>query len=87
MAKDLTTDELVKARAITEFDLQLALDAAEADPDIEMVELGAGYALNLPAALRASSFAELALAKPNATPMLKRAAVRTAILLARPVKV
>ena len=59
MAKDLTTDELVKAQAITEFDLQLALDAAEADPDIEMVELRAGYALNLPAALRASSFAEL----------------------------
>ena len=86
MANDRTTGELAKALAITEVDLQLALDAFEADPDIAVVELGSDYALNLRAALKASSFAQLALAKLNANPGLKRAAVRTAMLLARPLK-
>jgi len=42
--------------------------------------------LNPRAAVEASSFAQLALTKAGASDVLKRYAVRTAILLARPEK-
>ena len=86
MSTGPTTRDLVKAQAVTEEDLQSALDAFKANPDTEVVDLGASYRLNLQAALKASSFAQLTLAKPGANDLLKRAAVRTAILLARPKK-
>src|SRR4051794_26289556 len=74
-----SVDALVKAEAITEANLQSALDAFAANRGIEAAELGGGYSLNLQAVVRASSFAQLALAKPGASDTLKRSAVRTAI--------
>jgi len=84
MATNLTTSQLVEAQTITVENLQSALDAFEADPGIETVELGGSYSLNLRAAIEASSFAQLTFAKAGASSELKRFAVRTAILLARP---
>ncbi|WP_336491599.1 hypothetical protein [Methylobacterium nigriterrae] len=86
MSINPTTSQLVKAHVITEEDLQSALDAFEADPEIERVELGGSYSLNPHAAIEASSFAQLTFARAGASSELKRSAVRTAILLARPEK-
>lgn len=85
MAERLTTGDLYKAKLILEKDVVAAVDAFMANPSTSAFLIGEGFALDLYAAVAASPFALRVLADPNALPASKRCAVRTAILLARPV--
>ena len=86
MANDRTFGDLFKAKAILEADLDAAVDAFMADPSLTAFLMSEGYALNPHDAVSASPFALGMLAKLDAKPASKRAAVRTAILLSRPVR-
>ncbi|GJD96326.1 hypothetical protein [Methylobacterium iners] len=85
MAKRPTTAELYQAKLIPEEDVVAAVEAFMANPNTSAFLMGHGYALDLHAAVAASPFALGVLATPDAKPASKRIAVRTAILLARPV--
>ena len=84
MAETPTTGDLYKARTVLEDDVVAAVDAFMADPNLTSFLVGDSYAIDLQAAVAASPFALGMLANPEAKPTSKRAAVRTAILLARP---
>ena len=86
MAESPTTSKLLEAGAISEDDVWQAVETFITDPATGMVHLGSGYSLDLHAAIEASVLAKDLLSKPDADDHLKRAAVRTAILLARPEK-
>ena len=86
MAENPTAGELYKAKAILEADVVAAVDAFMADPTLTTFLMGEGYALDLHAAVSDSPFALGLMANPDAKPSSKRSAIRTAILLARPVK-
>ncbi|WP_264045469.1 hypothetical protein [Methylobacterium flocculans] len=86
MAENPTTGELYKAKTLTEEDVGAAVDAFIADPTTTLFVFGDGYRLDLAAAVRDHAWASTTVASGDATPHLKRAAVRTAILLARPEK-
>lgn len=85
MADAPTLAALYKAKAITEADLVAAVDAYLDDPVTGEFMIG-DYTLDLAAAVLASTFATEMLARPNATEADNRNAVRTAILLATPIK-
>jgi hypothetical protein len=86
MAENPTTGELYKAKAILEADVVAAVDAFMADPTTTLFVFGDGYRLDLAAAVRSHPWAATTISTAEATEHLKRAAVRTAILLARPEK-
>ncbi|WP_132254418.1 hypothetical protein [Methylobacterium segetis] len=86
MAEQPTTGGLFKAKAITEDDVLAAVDAYLADPTTSLFLMGDGYGLDLDAAVRSHAWAAQTVFNAEATDHLKRAAVRTAILLARPEK-
>lgn len=86
MAERPTTGELYKAKAILEYDLIAAVDAYMADRTTGEFALGNAYTLNLAVAVQASDFAMRILGDSAFTDVSKRSAVRTAILLARPVQ-
>ena len=86
MAENSTTGELFKANAILEVDVVAAVDAFMVDPTTTLFVLGEGYRIDLAAAVRDHEWASVTVATKDATEHLKRAAVRTAILLARPEK-
>ena len=81
-----TIGELFKAKAVTEADVGAAVDAFMTDPTTTLFILGEGYGVDLAAAVAAQAWATREMAHPDATDHLKRHAVRTAILLARPDK-
>ncbi len=81
-----TIGELFKAKAVTEADVAAAVDAFMADPTTTLFMLGEGYGVDLAAAVATQAWATREMANPEATEHLKRHAVRTAILLARPDK-
>ena len=83
---DQTFGELNKAKAITDADLDAAVDAHLADPTQTAFLMGEGYTVDLHAAVSNSTFALEMLADPERKVESKRSAVRSAILLARPVK-
>ena len=84
MAEPQTTGELFKAKEILDEDIAAAVDAFMANPTgATAIPLGEGYELDAIAAVAASKFAREAMVSPDASDHLKRAAVRTAILLAR----
>ena len=86
MASDQTFGDLYKAKAILEADLDAAVEAYMTDPTTFRFAIGDGYAADLAAIVKASTFATLMLCDPANAPKSKRSAVRTAILLSRPVK-
>ena len=86
MAENPTTGELYEAKALTEEDVVAAVDAFIADPTTTAFLFGDGYQMDLAASVAASNFATLVVKDVHADEKHKRAAVRTAILLARPLK-
>ncbi|GJD96899.1 hypothetical protein [Methylobacterium iners] len=81
-----TFGELYKANAITEEDLVAAVNAFMTDRTTAEFAIGGEYVLDLAAAVQASPFAMRMLNDPAFKDGSRRSAVRTAILLARPVK-
>ncbi|GEP07405.1 hypothetical protein [Methylobacterium oxalidis] len=86
MSEALTIGELFKAKAITDDDVRAAVDAYMVDPSATLFVMGDGHGLNLAEAVQSHEWAKAAVEHPTAIDRLKRAAVRTAILLARPEK-
>jgi hypothetical protein len=86
MAENLTTADLYKAKVLLEADVQAAVDAFMADPTTTAFLFGDGYQIDLAEAVSSHEWAKVTVANKEATEHLKRVAVRTAILLARPEK-
>ena len=86
MAANSTVGDLLHQGAILARDVHVAADAYLADPGISLFLLGVGYVLDLAAAVEADTFACKVLRNPAVTRPAKQAAVRAAILLARPRK-
>jgi hypothetical protein len=82
-----TTGELFKAKAVTDADMAAAVDAFMADSSTPAFLFGEGYRIDLAEAVHAHEWASVTTANDKATDHLKRKAVRTAILLARPEKI
>jgi len=81
-----TTGELVKSKAILSDEIDAAVDAVLAKPNVGPYPIGGGYFLDLGAAIQAHKASATALAAPSTTEAFKRTIMRTAILLARPEK-
>jgi len=86
MAENPTTGALFKAKVMLEADVDAAVDAFMTDPTTTAFLFGDGYRLNLVEAVSSHEWAKVTVANHEATEHLKRVAVRTAILLARPEK-
>jgi hypothetical protein len=86
MATNPTVSELFKSKVVTDDEVDAAVEAVLADLATAAYPLAAGYALDLNAAIQASTFATLVLRDDHATQRQKQHAVRTAILLAHSVK-
>ncbi|POR40016.1 hypothetical protein [Methylobacterium sp. V23] len=86
MAENSTTGDLFKAKAILEADVVTAVDAFMADPTNREFLFGDGYRIDLAEAVQSHEWAKVTITNTDATEHLKRVAVRTAILLARPEK-
>ncbi|MFK5596786.1 hypothetical protein ACFZ8E_07250 [Methylobacterium sp. HMF5984] len=82
---DPTTGELFKIKAVTDDEVNVAVDAYLAAPDMGPFPIAEGYRIDIDAAVKASNFATLVVSDDHASPAQKAKAVRTAILLARPV--
>ncbi|MCJ2034597.1 hypothetical protein [Methylobacterium sp. J-068] len=78
--------ETYKAKAVIEEDVVAAIAAFMTDPTPSPFVIGDEYRLDLAAAVRAHEWASVTVRTKDATENLKRAAVRTASLLARPEK-
>ncbi|MGW5960199.1 hypothetical protein [Methylorubrum thiocyanatum] len=78
-----TVGELFKAKAVTDEQVNAAVDAYLARPHTAAYPITDGYALNLLDAVSGHRFATKVVANPGSSPTLKRGAVRTAILFAR----
>ena len=86
MAGDPTVGELFKAKAIPEGDLDNAVEAYIADQKTSQFTFAGGYSVNLMMAVRAQPSARKLMKDPDSSDALKRAVVRRAILLSKPVK-
>jgi hypothetical protein len=78
-----TVGELFKAKAVTDEQVNAAVEAYLARPHTAAYPITDGYALNLLDAVSGHRFASEVVANPESSPTLKRGAVHTAILLAR----
>lgn len=86
MAENPTTGDLYKTKAILEADVVAAVDAFMADPTTTAFLFGDGYRIDLAEAVSSHEWAKVTVATKDTTDHLRRTAVRTAILLARPEK-
>jgi hypothetical protein len=86
MAENPTTGDLYKAKAILDADIVATVDAFMAEPTTTTFLFGDGYRIDLAEAVSCHEWAKVTVANKEATEHLKRVAVRTAILLARPEK-
>ncbi|CAO4178734.1 hypothetical protein [Methylorubrum populi] len=82
-----TVGELFKSKAVTDEQVNAAVEAYLADPEAAAYPIADGYSLDLAEAVAGHGWANQVVSNPEASPGLKRAAVRTAILLARTEKV
>jgi hypothetical protein len=80
---DATVGELFKAKAVTDEQVNAAVEAYLSDPQAGVHPIADGYSLDLTAAVAEHRWASEVIASPDATPALRQAATRTAILLAR----
>jgi len=86
MPENPTTGDLFKAKAILEADVVAAVDAFMADPTTTAFLFGDGYQINLADAVSSHEWTKVTVANKDTTEDLRRAAVRTAILLDQPEK-
>lgn len=86
MASNPTVSDLLKSKVVTDAQVSAAVDAVLANPRTGPFELASGWVIDLTAAVKADRHAMATLKEPTAKPGSKRAAVRSAILLAHPVK-
>jgi len=86
MTDSPTTGDLYSAKTITYRDLESAIEAYFTGSPIFRFPGGDGYELDVAAAVLANPFARYIQRRSDVTVDMKRAAVRTAILLARPEK-
>ena len=86
MTSSPTVSDLVKSKVITDEEVNAAVDAVFADLKIGAFELTSGWIVDLTAAVKADRHASATLREPTAKARIKRAAVKSAILLAHPVK-
>ena len=86
MAEDPTIGELFKAKVVSDDEIAAAVDLFMREPAVSLFRFAEGYSLNVAAAVEAHPlvWARTIVANPGATEELRRAAVRTAILMARP---
>ena len=83
MPSPMTLDLLAMLH-IVEDDVTAVVDAYMADPQQGMVRFGEGFEIDPAVALAAHPFASRLMEQPWAGEELRRAAVRAAIMLARP---
>lgn len=86
LASELTFGDLDRAKAILEADRDSAVDAFMDDPKTPRFVFAGRYSLDLMVAVRAQGSARKLMKDPDSSDALKRAVVRRAILLSRPVK-
>lgn len=87
MAAPPTIADLFKAKAVTDEQVDRAVETYLAEPRTSAHPIAEGYTVDLAAAVSGHGWASRVAADPAAHPVLKRAAVQTAILLARARKV
>lgn len=87
MAASPTIADLFKAKAVTDEQVDRAVETYLAEPRTSAHPIAEGYTVDLAAAVRGHGWARRVAADPMTNPVLKRAAVQTAILLARAKKV
>jgi phosphoserine aminotransferase len=78
-----TVGELFKAKAVTDEQLNAAVEAYCDNPTTSGYAINEHYAVNLLDAVTMHDFTQRVLANADASRALKRAAIRSAILLAR----
>jgi hypothetical protein len=86
MDSNPTVSDLLKSKEVTDAQVSAAVDAVLASPKIGLFELTSGWVIDLTAAVKADRHATATLKEPTARPGSKRAAVKSAILLAHPLK-
>lgn len=86
MVENLTIGALYRAKVLTAEDVEAAVDAFLVDPTTTTFMIGRGYQIDLAEAVRAHEWASVTIGTKDATEHLKRTAVRTAVMLARPEK-
>ena len=84
VAENLTTSDLFKAKAITSDEVDAAVDAVLAKPEICAYPIDGGYLLDLGAATKVHKPTVAVLADLGANEKHRRIMVRTAISLAWP---
>lgn len=82
----MNVGELLQAKVITRADLDAAIEAFLANPKIGSFELASGYTVDLTAAVKADRHATAILYEPTAKSGSRRAAVRCALLPAKPIE-
>lgn len=83
MAASLTVGDLFKAKAVTDEQVNRAVETYLTKPDTAAHPIADGYTVDLAAAVAGHGWARRLMAVPRTNPVLKRAAVQTAILMAR----
>ena len=86
MASNSTVSDLLKSKEVTAEQVSAAVDAVLANPKIGLFDLAFGCVVDLTAHVRADRHALAVLREPTAKTGSKRAAIKSAILLAHPVK-
>jgi hypothetical protein len=86
MVSNTTVSDLLKSKEVTEAQVRAAVDAVLLNPKAGPFELAFGWVVDLTNAVRADRHASAVVKEPTAKSGSKRAAVRSAILLALPVK-
>ncbi len=87
MANRLMTLDLFDTLDILDDDVAAVVDAYMVDPKGGTVAFGDGYRIDPAAAIAAHPFANTLIRQPWASAELRRAAVRAAIMLARPERI
>ena len=87
MAAAPTIADLFKAKAVTDEQVDRAVETYLAAPGTSAHPIADGYTVDLAAAVGGHGWARRVATNPKTHPILKRAAVQTAILLARAKKV